>query len=428
MPMDVEWAHTQDGELKLLQARPITTLYPLDEAMLTPPGERRRLYYDYNIASEATTTAPFTHMDLMAYSQFIGLYMGNPNLVLPEDPNMPIFNGATRQYMNFSHVLKFMGASWFADSARTLDPYLAALFESDDCSRSKYRTAKLPPEVGCCSACAILWQAPLCSTYRMKRRCGCDSECRIALRAMITPGKRMMSTRASGPVFCAANVHLSAAARGLSKNCTQGDCVQAGCTRGAVHIGLYTAGLCTGGLSTGGGFWPWCVYVRIYLLGVTLALSTMFSHPQPLFKMFDTENRPDAVENQTESSQSGSCTCTLMCRGTTFRRVWQGGLSSFLLRTAVKDRPLVPRRGLGLGLGLGVTLTLPLNPVCRARACVHKGRTLGLRQHSPPPKPPTTGRTKPQPSPPRPRQPPFSASCHERTVPVGPLCTHATRP
>lgn len=62
-PVDVEWAYDQEGQLKLLQTRPITTLFPLDPAMLTAPGEPRRLYFDYHIASDATTTNPFTTMD-----------------------------------------------------------------------------------------------------------------------------------------------------------------------------------------------------------------------------------------------------------------------------------------------------------------------------------------------------------------------------
>ena len=84
MPMDVEWAviydqrdrdhdlaktstdspNTTNWELKLLQARPITTLYTLDEFMMTEPGEKRKLYFDHNILSAATTINPFTTLDL----------------------------------------------------------------------------------------------------------------------------------------------------------------------------------------------------------------------------------------------------------------------------------------------------------------------------------------------------------------------------
>merc|ERR1712226_368166 len=66
-PMDIEWAYTEDDQLRLLQARPITTLLPLDPEMITSPGEPRILYFDYNIASDATTTSPFKTMDSEVY-------------------------------------------------------------------------------------------------------------------------------------------------------------------------------------------------------------------------------------------------------------------------------------------------------------------------------------------------------------------------
>jgi phosphoenolpyruvate synthase/pyruvate phosphate dikinase len=75
MPMDIEWAYIQESSgnttstehLKLLQARPITTLFYIDDNMMTAPGERRVLYYDYNVVSDATTTDPFTRMDMNFY-------------------------------------------------------------------------------------------------------------------------------------------------------------------------------------------------------------------------------------------------------------------------------------------------------------------------------------------------------------------------
>lgn len=41
IPIDIEWAYTEKNQLMLLQARPITTLFCLDENMMTAPGERR---------------------------------------------------------------------------------------------------------------------------------------------------------------------------------------------------------------------------------------------------------------------------------------------------------------------------------------------------------------------------------------------------
>ncbi|OEU08763.1 pyruvate phosphate dikinase [Fragilariopsis cylindrus CCMP1102] len=120
MPMDIEWAfitskHTDNYclDLKLLQARPITTLFCLDTKMMTQPGERRKLYFDFNIISEATTTSPFTTMDLDFYCKVSIVLIGPKSLREAKDKNwklysessdMPMFNSSTRQYCNMSHI------------------------------------------------------------------------------------------------------------------------------------------------------------------------------------------------------------------------------------------------------------------------------------------------------------------------------------
>lgn len=166
IPMDTEWAYTESGDLKLLQARPITTLHPLDPQMMTPPGNPRVLYYDYNIASEATTTSPFTHMDLQVYSDLFGIFLSCPDLKISEDPRMLIFNGATRQFMNMSHVGKFIKLSRLASTFETLDPYLASIFRSDDCNKCNYGTKRLPKEINCCSALSMLRKVPFWTMYK----------------------------------------------------------------------------------------------------------------------------------------------------------------------------------------------------------------------------------------------------------------------
>ena len=123
MPMDIEWAfitskHTDNYclDLKLLQARPITTLFCLDTKMMTQPGERRKLYFDFNIISEATTTSPFTTMDLDFYCKVSIVLIGPKSLREAKDKNwklysessdMPMFNSSTRQYCNMSHIFKY---------------------------------------------------------------------------------------------------------------------------------------------------------------------------------------------------------------------------------------------------------------------------------------------------------------------------------
>jgi pyruvate,water dikinase len=62
-PMDIEWAYA-DGELHVLQARPITTHVPLPPEMVTKPGERRRLYADAALSKGLTINEPISPLGL----------------------------------------------------------------------------------------------------------------------------------------------------------------------------------------------------------------------------------------------------------------------------------------------------------------------------------------------------------------------------
>lgn len=144
MPMDVEWAFVEtkfedeqnnDKEVvvwtpKLLQARPITTLFMMDEAMMTKPGEKRRLYFDCNIMSEATTTNPFHKMDMDVFCNLLksmtfgmspkeadakGLAVFNG-----ENPDSLTYNGATRQYFNLGYGLRFVGTEYMSEVSSEL--------------------------------------------------------------------------------------------------------------------------------------------------------------------------------------------------------------------------------------------------------------------------------------------------------------------
>eukprot|EP00928_Gymnodinium_smaydae_P043420 TRINITY_DN29092_c0_g1_i2.p1 TRINITY_DN29092_c0_g1~~TRINITY_DN29092_c0_g1_i2.p1 ORF type:complete len:919 (-),score=113.21 TRINITY_DN29092_c0_g1_i2:86-2842(-) len=159
MPMDTEWAHTEDGDLKILQARPITTIHPLDTRMITAPGQKRVLYYDFNVASEATTTSPFTPMDIDPYNKLLGCSMGIPGFEVRTDPDQLMFVGATRYYVNLSHVMKVCSMGTFAHDVELLDPYLANIFRSDECSRSKYQAKRfLPSDTSCCDAFRFVYR------------------------------------------------------------------------------------------------------------------------------------------------------------------------------------------------------------------------------------------------------------------------------
>jgi len=165
MPMDIEWAFIEGSnnktdskelELKLLQARPITTLFTIDDKMMTPPGEKRVLYFDFNVISEATTTSPFTTLDLDLYCKCTTSLTGHKSLQEAEDKNwnmysesadMLLFNASTRQYLNMSYVLKYMSSASLAKIYTPLDPYSASIFASYDCDRDRYRAKRIPKEM-----------------------------------------------------------------------------------------------------------------------------------------------------------------------------------------------------------------------------------------------------------------------------------------
>jgi len=177
--MDVEWAFIEGADanrfdLKLLQARPITTLLMLDDKMMTRPGEKRVLYYDGNVIGGATTTTPFTKMDLDFLCKVATILYGNGSLQDAEDknlrfvsesPDMPMFNSSTRQYMNMSHVLKYMSTEKLAKMTTMADPY-SSIFDSKDCDRDRYRTKKLPKGINIRSTYKLLREIPFWSIYK----------------------------------------------------------------------------------------------------------------------------------------------------------------------------------------------------------------------------------------------------------------------
>jgi len=175
MPIDIEWAFDGKSKLLLLQARPITTLYQLDEAMMTKPGEQRVLYYDSNITQDATTTNPFTKMDMEIYCRASCVIGGAPvdcdvEIFFNKDPTRPLFCGETRQYMNQSMALKYRSPEQIAKGAEMLCPYTASLFRSSDCDRDKYRMKKLPKGINLRNSWKVFRQLPIMKLHKISKR------------------------------------------------------------------------------------------------------------------------------------------------------------------------------------------------------------------------------------------------------------------
>ncbi len=118
-PVEIEWAYA-GGELHLLQARPITTYFPLSADMQTEPGAPRRLYLDGNLSDSITSNAPLTKLTLDGTKVMMERMAKTYHI--PHNPkekpldDLLIFRGA-RMYVAYSDLL------WFATPERLAAPY-----------------------------------------------------------------------------------------------------------------------------------------------------------------------------------------------------------------------------------------------------------------------------------------------------------------
>jgi len=141
-PMDIEWAFS-DGQLSLLQARPITTYFPLPEPLRTVPGEHRTLYWDMTLTKWGMAE-PLSVMgtDYIAIANTIMLAtsmgVSGPDVLALTRPTLD-----GRTYVNASNSFKMQGKKRVAAEFRTMDTTAAAII--DDLDEKAYLPDKLPP-------------------------------------------------------------------------------------------------------------------------------------------------------------------------------------------------------------------------------------------------------------------------------------------
>jgi phosphoenolpyruvate synthase/pyruvate phosphate dikinase len=148
-PIDIEWAFA-DGEaallrhrLYLLQARPITAYFPLPEALITAPGEPKRLYGDLTLAKwgmKEPLSVMGTDYLAIANSEMLKATMGDigPEVVSEVRPTLE-----GRTYVNVSFTLKLRGKKGLMDFWRPMDALGAETIASID--ETEYTLKKLPP-------------------------------------------------------------------------------------------------------------------------------------------------------------------------------------------------------------------------------------------------------------------------------------------
>ncbi|MFP6628441.1 MAG: PEP/pyruvate-binding domain-containing protein, partial [Myxococcota bacterium] len=123
LPIDLEWAYA-DGELHLLQARPITAYFPLSPEMQTQPGAPRRLYADGNLSDGITSNRPITELTLDGYRIVMAQLFENYGIAWgsEEKPleDLLVFRGA-RMYAALSDIFWFMSPQVMAAQATIMD-------------------------------------------------------------------------------------------------------------------------------------------------------------------------------------------------------------------------------------------------------------------------------------------------------------------
>lgn len=143
-PVDIEWAWAE-GQLWLLQARPVSTRLPLAPSLMTAPGEPRRLYLDLALSSGLTLNAAASPMGLDVLRRAMS---GMGALVFPgwrrsaeRDDALLQFEGG-RMYLELSNLFWVSSPRQLGKSMALNDAGTAKALEAVDAHR--YRSARRP--------------------------------------------------------------------------------------------------------------------------------------------------------------------------------------------------------------------------------------------------------------------------------------------
>lgn len=143
-PVDIEWAYA-GAALFILQARAIASYVPLEPAMLTAPGQARRLYMDIALSKGMTSNAPISPMGLSWLAGDMALMLEHATgkaRFSGAAPDGLLYLGGGRMYMNLSHLLCFASPAKLARGNAATDQLMADTIAGIDASR--YRSARRP--------------------------------------------------------------------------------------------------------------------------------------------------------------------------------------------------------------------------------------------------------------------------------------------
>lgn len=153
-PMDIEWAFESDA-LYLLQARPITTHFALPPSMVTPPGARKRLYWDVTISVQGFFQAisPLGEQCFRALLAAASSLVFGKDLTASIDTTVPFVAGG-RLWINLSNTLTLSSLAAHESLMQLMDPVCAqALGSVDEQSyRGEHSIKQIP--------WSLIWSAP----------------------------------------------------------------------------------------------------------------------------------------------------------------------------------------------------------------------------------------------------------------------------
>ncbi len=157
VPIDVEWAWA-DGELHLLQARPVTTYVPLPPEMLTEPGKRRRLYVDRGLTDGFTTNTPLARLTLDMTDQM--MCSMSEMFGIPWEPNEPpdtdmIQLGGARLYVDYSQLFWWVSPQKIAAPLELIDQLFSRTLANVD--RASYMPERRPTALSPGRIVRMLW-------------------------------------------------------------------------------------------------------------------------------------------------------------------------------------------------------------------------------------------------------------------------------
>lgn len=129
LPVDVEWAF-EGRQLHLLQVRPITAYQAVPADLATPPGARRRLYWDLTISVHGMFD-PLSPLGASVLEAIISagrreLYGGGRRRIEARR-SLPIIAGG-RQYLNLGNFVGLAGRDKVLSHLTHVDPLTSAAF------------------------------------------------------------------------------------------------------------------------------------------------------------------------------------------------------------------------------------------------------------------------------------------------------------